>query len=72
MIEHLAQGSCHPCPPRLFPIDGVHGLVQEESDPPSTSAVGPVRSDETRREVSFVLDEVRVELVVVVVVFFVF
>lgn len=35
MIKHLPQRSGHTRPPRLFPIDSVHGLVQEQTDPPS-------------------------------------
>jgi hypothetical protein len=35
MIKHLPQRSSHTRPPRLLPIDSVHGLVQEETDSPS-------------------------------------
>jgi hypothetical protein len=35
MIKHLPQGPSHARPPRLLPIDSVHGLVQEETDSPS-------------------------------------
>jgi len=37
MIKHLAQRPSHTRPPRLFPIDSVHGLVQEQTDPPSVA-----------------------------------
>jgi hypothetical protein len=35
MIKHLPQRPSHTRPPRLFPIDSVHGLVQEQTDTPS-------------------------------------
>ena len=57
MIKHLPQRPSHTCPPRLFPIDSVHGLVQEQTDTPSipgsyvddVSGVGiDSRSDQVR------------------------
>jgi hypothetical protein len=34
MIKHFPQRSSHTRPPRLFPINSVHGLVQEQTDTP--------------------------------------
>lgn len=31
MVKHLSQGTGHPCPPSLLPINRIHTLVREKS-----------------------------------------
>ena len=35
VVEHFSQGGGHACSPSLFAVDGVHGLVGEESEGPA-------------------------------------